>query len=255
MSTKINQLIRIWPKDAIATSSWLQSKGIARDLLAYYRKSGWVQRVGHSAVIRNGDTIGWPGGVYALQEQLHLPIHPGGKTALSMQGYGHYIPLGQERVILFSQQNVKVPSWFFNCYQKSKLLIFRTNLFPATCMVGLKKIDMGNFEITVSSPERAIMEVLYCLPRHESPDEIKYLMDGLAGLRPETVQHLLECCSSVKVKRTFMVLAEAERHGWLQRLDLSRITFGTGKRALIRGGILHPRYHITIPRTWKEETM
>lgn len=253
MSTKINYLFRCWPKDTIATASWLLNQGITRDLLAYYRKSGWVKSAGRGVVIRNGDRADWPGGIYALQEQLNLPIHPGGKTALTMHGYGHYISLGQVRVTLFSRCNTNTPAWFSNYQWNAKVLIFKTNLFPSGCSRGLNKIDIGNFSITISSPERAIMEVLYNLPKHESPDETKHLMAGLAALQPKIVQELLERCASIKVKRLFMILAEIEGHSWLQRIDTSRINFGSGKRSLIKGGYLHPGYNITVPHTWIEE--
>jgi hypothetical protein len=40
-------------------------------------------------------------------------------------------------------------------------------------------------------------------------------MEGLNTLRPDLVQELLEKCSSVKVKRLFMHLAEQFQHPWL----------------------------------------
>jgi len=253
MSTKINRLLKMWPKNTIATTSWLRQQGIARDLLSYYRKSDWMRSAGRGAVMKSGDHVDWSGGMYALQEQLHLPIHPGGKTALLLQGYGHYIPLGRERVTLFTHRNVPVPRWFVKHDWPINMLILKTNLFPPECSTGLKTHDMGNFSITVSSLERAIMEVLYCLPKNESPDETKLLMEGLASLNPEVVLKLLQACTSVKVKRTFMILAEIEQHSWLQQLDTSSVDFGSGKRSLIKGGYLHPRYQITVPHSWKQE--
>jgi hypothetical protein len=253
MSTKINRLLRKWPKDTVATASWLREQGIPRDLLAYYRRSGWMTGFGRGAVVRSGDHADWPGGVYALQEQLHLPIHPGGKTALTLQGFGHYIPLGPERVILFTQRGVRVPQWFTHAEWPANPRILKTNLFPSNRTLGLRKLEMGDFSITISAAERAILEVLYCLPKTESPDETKHLMEGLTTLRPDVVTELLRTCASVKVKRTFMVLAEVERHGWLERVDTTGVDFGAGKRSLIKGGYLHPRYQITVPRSWKQE--
>lgn len=253
MSTKINQILKKLPKDTIAAASWLREQGIPADLLSYYRRSGWMTSFGRGAVVKSGDKADWPGGVYALQEQLHLPIHPGGKTALTLQGFGHYVPLGRERVTLFTHRGVRVPQWFTHAEWLANLQVFKTNLFPADYAVGLKKIDMGNFSITVAAPERAIMEVLYCLPKTESPDETKHLMEGLTTLRPDVVSELLQVCTSVKVKRTFMVLAEAERHSWLERVNTIGVDFGSGKRSLIKGGYLHPRYQITVPQSWKQE--
>ena len=97
------------------------------------------------------------------------------------------------------------------------------------------------------------MEVLSCLPTAESPYETEHLMQGLSTLRPDVVTELLRACTSVKVKRTFMVLAEAERHSWLERVDTTGVDFGSGKRLLIKGGYLHPRYQITVPHSWRQE--
>jgi hypothetical protein len=46
-----------------------------------------------------------------------------------------------------------------------------------------------------------------------------------------------------------MYLAESCKHAWVQRLDLAKIDFGQGKRMLVRGGRLDPKYKITVPST------
>jgi hypothetical protein len=95
--------------------------------------------------------------------------------------------------------------------------------------------------------------ILFFRPSTESPDETKHLMEGLTTLQPDVVLELLRACTSVKVKRIFMVLSEIEHHGWLEHLDVTTIDFGSGKRSLVQGGYLHPRYQITVPRSWKPE--
>jgi len=42
-----------------------------------------------------------------------------------------------------------------------------TNLFPGEANQALTKKDMGSYAVTVSTPERAIMEVLYGVPGEE----------------------------------------------------------------------------------------
>ena len=84
--SKLKSLLENWPSGTVFAASWLAKQGIEDDLLAIYRKSGWVKAVGRGAVARAGDRVDWTGGVYSLQEQLRLPIHIGGKTALEMQG-------------------------------------------------------------------------------------------------------------------------------------------------------------------------
>jgi hypothetical protein len=50
-----------------------------------------------------------------------------------------------------------------------------------------------------------------------------------------------------KVNRLFLVLAEACGHRWLHQLDLATLSLGSGKRVVVPGGHLHPKYQITVP--------
>ena len=58
-----------------------------------------------------------------------------------------------------------------------------------------------------------------------------------------------EHCSSVRVKRLFLHLAEKHHHAWFKSLDLSQVSLGSGKRVLVAGGRLDPKYLITVPNT------
>lgn len=71
-------------------------------------------------------------------------------------------------------------------------------------------------------------------------------MEGLRNLSPRRLQGLLSDCKSVKVKRLFFWLAERHNHAWLPQIDRSNIHLGKGKRMLVRGGNLDPKYNITI---------
>ena len=41
--------------------------------------------------------------------------------------------------------------------------------------------------------------------------------------------------------------AERHNHAWLQKLDRKPIDLGSGKRMLVRGGKLDPKFNITVP--------
>jgi hypothetical protein len=101
--------------------------------------------------------------------------------------------------------------------------------------------------LAVSTPERAILEVLDELPRRESFHQVDMLMDCAASLRPKSLQRLLAECRSVKVKRLFFFFADRHRHRWLDQVDKSKVDLGQGKRSLIKGGKLDPTYQITVP--------
>jgi hypothetical protein len=42
-------------------------------------------------------------------------------------------------------------------------------------------------------------------------------------------------------------LAEKHAHAWFKQLDLSKVSLGSGKRVLVPGGRLDPKYLITVP--------
>jgi hypothetical protein len=246
--SKINQLLRRWPNGTVAVSSWLEEQGAYQQLVQKYEATAWLRRVGQGAYAKAGDTVEWTGGLYALQEQLKLPIHAGGKTALQLQGYAHFLPMGKGTTVsLFGPPDVKLPAWFKQYRWGVKVRYTATNLFAGEAGQGLSKKDLGPYGIKVSAPERAIMEVLYGVPLVDSYEEARLLMEGLTTLRPRVVQSLLEKCASVKVKRLFMLLAEGCKHAWVRKLDLTNVDFGKGKRALVKGGRFDSKYQITVP--------
>ena len=80
-------------------------------------------------------------------------------------------------------------------------------------------------------------------------------MESLVTLRPEIVQKLLEICRFVKVKRLFMYMGEKHKHPWVEKLDRSRVDLGRGKRRIVSGGELDPKYQITVPKERREGTV
>ena len=254
--SKINKLLKIWPSGTVAVLPWLGKQGVYQQLVHEYEKTSWLRRIGRGAYAKADDKVEWTGGLYAMQEQMGLPVHAGGKTALQMQGYAHFLPPGKgATVFLFGLPDVKLPTWFKQYRWDVRVRYTTTNLFASMENRGLTKKEIGFYAVSVSAPERAIMEVLYGVPKEESYEEAMLLMEGLTMLRPVLVQTLLEHCASVKVKRLFMVLAESCRHSWVKKLDLSKVDFGKGKRMLVKGGQFDPRYNICVPKHGDQREM
>ena len=101
-------------------------------------------------------------------------------------------------------------------------------------------------ELEVATLERAAFEMMYLVPKRQSYEEALQIMESLASLRPQVVQRLLECCTSVKTKRLFMHAAEKLDHPWLSRLNLSYIDFGSGRRTIHAGGRLDKKYSLVV---------
>ena len=194
----LNRLLRTWPQGTVAVSRWLEAQGAYQQLVHEYEKSGWIQRIGQGAYVRAGDTVEWPAGLHALQEQVKLPVHAGAKSALQMQGYAHFLPMGKGGTIfLFGTPGTRLAAWFRQYDWGVALRYTTTKLFADDPDLGLTKKALATYAVTVSAPEHAIMEVLYLVPAEETFEEATLLMEGLTTLRPRLVQSLLEQSRSV----------------------------------------------------------
>jgi len=243
---KLNPLIADWPGGAIYATSWLKKSGFSDQLLNRYKKSHWLTSVGPGALKRAGDEVSYQGAVYALQKQLDSSIHVGAKTALALQGKAHYLQLGNVTATLFGGSEAKLPAWFNKADWNVKTEYHSTSFLPPE--LGLVDLELKTFSVKISSPARAIMECLYLTPKKQDLMECYELLEGLTNLRPQQVQGLLEACTSVKVKRLFLFLAERAKHSWFEYLDLTKIDLGVGKRSIVPHGVLNTKYQITVPK-------
>ena len=238
---KINHLIADWPSGVIATQSWLHQHGVGSSLARKYQQSGWIERIGHGAWQRRGDSVDWLGGVFGLQQDGLLKVWPGGQTALALEGYSHYLPLGEDVVTLFASPGLRLPGWFANLFSELDSAAWKT-FKPAH----------REFELQISCPERAVLELIHASEDEALFSSVAELLNGLATLSPRRLQRLLGACRSVRVKRVFLLLARHSGHAWYSRLDLTRVDLGTGKRQLIAGGCLDKQFLITVPEQFAD---
>jgi len=247
---KINLLMRDWRKGTVQLSSTLEKNGYKRDLVRKYVKSGWLESLGYGAFKLAGDEIDWYGAVAALQNQKALAIRPGGKTALELKGYAHYLIQTVAKVQLFGELGKILPKWFVNQEWYSMISYTQTKLFGEDTLYYLSETKIENVTIKISSPEMAAMEMLHLVPKVQSFDEAAKIMEGLTTLRPKLVQELLEKCNSIKVKRLLLFMTEKNDHPWMGELDLTKINLGAGKRVIVQNGFLDKKYQITVPREY-----
>ena len=113
---------------------------------------------------------------------------------------------------------------------------------------GLVNFEEKNFPIRIASPERAILECLFLAPDKFDLVECYQIMEGLTNLRPILMQELLESCTSVKVKRLFLYMAEKAGHQWLSFIEQSKISLGKGDRSIVKGGVYVSKYRVSLPK-------
>lgn len=250
---KINHIIMA-PNHIVLTSSWLDGKGISPKLAWWYVRSGLLEKMAAKAFKKNSDTVGWVGAVYALQRQLNLHAHLGGRSALSLFGLAHFVEMGSEmRVQIFSSTQCKYPSWFLDRKMQwnKQISLYKTDLLLGDFSVLEKEVE--SLSLMVSSPERAALELTYLYPKHETLDTLHKVFEGLHQLRPRVVQTLLEQCQSIKVKRLFLYLADHYRYPWLDKIELNKISLGNGKRSIDGGGVYHPKFKISLPHYGEDD--
>ncbi|MGI9229720.1 MAG: type IV toxin-antitoxin system AbiEi family antitoxin domain-containing protein [Gammaproteobacteria bacterium] len=247
---KINRLLLTQPYGVVFLSAWLGRQGYSPELLRRYKSSKWLEAVGFGALKRYGEEVGYEGGIYALQQQAGLSIHPGGRTAFSLLGRAHYLEISAKKVTLFGAENENLPAWFTKHDWATKISYHAVKFLPPKA--GLVDLDQGSFSIKISGLERAMMECLYLAPEKQELQECYELMESLNNLQPKKVQRLLEECTSVKVKRLFLCLAEKAGHSWLARVKLDNVALGKGKRSLVKDGVFNKKYQITVPKSMEE---
>ena len=104
-----------------------------------------------------------------------------------------------------------------------------------------------DWPLVISTPERAILELIDELPNRETFHLVDVMMEGLVNISPRRMQQLLEEATSIKVKRLFFFFADRHHHRWLGHIMRDNIDLGKGKRMLVKGGKLDPKYQITVP--------
>lgn len=273
--TKLNFLTNQVAESLLIDSQWLEAKGYSRALRHQYVASGWLEQPAHGVFRRPRGNIAWQQVVISLQTLLKSPVSIGGRTAIEVGGYAHYLPQTQSQIHLYS--DTKQPAWLFKLPVPETFVVHNrarflpapvispeaisfeisTSLENALMPAGLMAIPWGHWSwpLIISSPERAYLELLDELPQSESFHMADVIMEGLSNLSPRRMQSLLEAATSIKVKRLFFLFAERHNHAWLKYLDTSKIDLGKGKRMLVKNGKLHSKYQITVPEEFTAESV
>jgi len=215
--------------------------------------------------------LSWEQAVISLQTILgQKKLVVGGRTALALEGYEHYLLDEVATVHLYGPESP--PSWILKLELPQRFVFHNSRrLFQEGAATGaegvaseesgtgatnglqetsLRTLHWGQWDwpLIISRPERAILELLDELPGRESFHQADVIMQGAATLSPKRLQVLLDRCLSVKVKRLFFFFADRHQHAWLRHLDKASVDLGSGKRMLVRGGRLDPDYLITVPK-------
>jgi len=227
-------------------------QGVARHSLDNLVKSQQLISLSHGVYKRPETKLTWEGAVCSLQ-RMGRDLTVGGLSALSLQGQAHYLSLSEQKNVYLYGSDI-LPTWL-NKLMPGIIFYYHNN----TRLTGKNVTDTmsdftikipwsdGGDRITMSSPERALFEVLLDVPAKISFEHADLLMQGLTTLSPRRLEKLLQKISSIKVKRLFFFLIDRQQHQWRNKLNPEDFDLGKGKRMLAKGGRLDKAYQITVP--------
>lgn len=251
---KLKSVLEAVPSGFIVDARWLDAHGVSRFLTRKYIESRWLERLERGVFRRptpQPAALDWQTCLLSLQHIMGYQLHVGGITALGLQGFSHYLPLGGPLPVWLYGDDI--PAWLPRLQLGATITTRRLNLFTdpslgLTDKVGSTASSLPwDWPLRMSSPERAILEALDELPDHESFHNLDMVFQGLTTLSPRRLAALLQSCRKIKVKRLFFVYADRHSHAWRERVNPDDVTLGTGDRALVKGGKIHPRYRIMVP--------
>ncbi|MET3522097.1 hypothetical protein EN858_00110 [Mesorhizobium sp. M4B.F.Ca.ET.215.01.1.1] len=255
------------PEGLPVTKQWLkkQSPQFDRHAVDNLLKSNQLRSLAPGVYVRPGTHLTWQGVVAALESIFGRDLSVGGLTALELQGFAHYLPLSRQRTVhLYSK--AALPAWLNHAIPTVKFI--RHNGLPSLLGFGLVHREYDPVErtlvdvqapgrqqdfwsVTLSSPERAYLEVLMDVPETVSFEHANQLLQGMTTLSPRRMEQLLRKCTSVKVRRLFYWMAERNNYAWFKKLPapkaLDALGLGSGNRVLAKDGRLDSKYRITIP--------
>ncbi|MEZ5999429.1 type IV toxin-antitoxin system AbiEi family antitoxin domain-containing protein [Hyphomonas sp.] len=266
-TAKLNQLMNWLLDGVVVDAATLEERGYASNLRTKYLQSHWLSSPARGVFKRPGSKLTWQSVVYSLQTLMSKDVLVGGRTALELKGYTHYLEFSGERTIRL-YADTALPAWLsklpelgvrFEARRPDRL--FGSGNIKAVCLayrtaskMGAASLDVEAFEwgrpgqaILISTLERAVLELLETLPDRDSFHQVDLVFEGLSSLRPRKMQALLERCRSIKTKRLFFFYARRHQHGWFKYLDEAAVDLGHGKRSIVPGGTLDPHYLITVP--------
>jgi len=189
-------------------------------------QDGWLRRIGHGVYGLLGDTLERDASLVHLG--MAIPgLHVGAKTALSWRGIRHNLS-ARETISLWGEKSARLPAWFVEQFPAHYQA---THLFDAKTPVdlGVAPLPAGRSDLLVSTPERAILELLSEIGKRQTLEEAKHLVEGARALRLNVLDYVL--ADDLDLPWQALALKHSVRLGGGERW----VTLGrTGERLTLR---------------------
>lgn len=138
----LNRLEQELPEGLLVDAAWLTAKGYSTALRSQYVAGGWLHQPARRVYQRRSAPPTWQQVVVSLQTLLEFDLAVGGRSALELQGYAHY--LRQRGTTLYLYGPRKLPTWLDTLPLPDVHSVYRNAdaLFPDAQMPeGYRKLD------------------------------------------------------------------------------------------------------------------
>ncbi len=223
---KLNSLYIRLPAGSPVTSAQLAEMGISADLAVHYARAGWLRRLARGVYCRPGEALSLHPSLVVLQQQV-AGLHVGGKTALEWYGVRQYV--SQQAVLhLHGWVSARLPDWFVQHFPSE---YHRKRLFneKPEQMLGVGRFENRDSAPLVSTPERALLELLDEVGVRQPLQEAGEIAEGTYSLRAEVLMDLLKRCTSVKTVRLCLRLGRELSLPWAGKLDAAALPRGSAR--------------------------
>jgi Transcriptional regulator, AbiEi antitoxin N-terminal domain len=186
---RLNQLQHDVPEGQLVDTNWLKAHGYSRQLWNHYVASGRLEQPVRGVFRRPRGPLTWQEVVISLQSVLHYQLAVGGRSALDLEGYAHYLSAEVTHIHLYGPK--PPPAWLAKLklsvrftYHNDRALFASPPVTPDVEVketkddresphagqTNLTVLPWGqwNWPLVLSTPERALLELLDELPTRES---------------------------------------------------------------------------------------
>ena len=220
------------PRGQPLSTEWLAQHGLGAKHAARLVQDGWLRRVGHGVYGLPGDTLEREASLVQLAKTIP-GLHVGAKTALSWRGIRHNLA-SRETLSLWGEQSARLPAWFVEMFPAHYQA---THLFDANTPadLGIAALPTGRTELSVSTPERAILELLSEVGKRQTLEEAQHLLEAARALRFNVLEELLTHLTRIKVIRLANKLADDLDLPWKTLAHEHCVRLGGGDRWVTMG--------------------
>ena len=214
------------------TSEDLARLGVSADLAVHYARAGWLVRLARGVFRRPEQGLSLHPSLKVLESRIE-GLHVGGKSALDWQGVRQYVAQ-QETLRLYGWAAARLPEWFLKEFSAE---YHRKRLFDERpgALLHVVPFEGRNEAPLVSTPERALLELLSEVGVRQPLQEARELMESSYNLRGAVLQELLKRCTSVKTVRLCLQLARELSLPWMAKLLPTELPTGSDRPWVSRG--------------------